>query len=121
LRDGTMKLLDFGAARDLTTDGERSTSMTVKAGYAPEEQYRSKGQQGPWTDEYALCATIYKCITGETPQEALERGHQDLLKPPSALGVYMDPRQEQVLMRGLAVNQENRYGNLEEFAAVLYG
>lgn len=120
LQSGAMKLLDFGAARDLANGGEKSASMTVKAGYAPEEQYRTKGEQGPWTDEYALCATIYKCITGVTPQESLERCHQDQLLPPSALGISLPPAQEQALMRGLAVRQEDRYSSLEGLESALY-
>ena len=110
----TVKLIDFGAARQTTSGGNKSISLMLKPGYAPEEQYRSKGVQGPWTDVYALCATIYKCITGVTPDEANDRLHKDELKTPSQLGVSVEPGFEAALMKGLSVLQENRYQSIEE-------
>ncbi len=118
--DGKMKLMDFGAARDYTDSGEKSLSVMLKHGYAPEEQYRSKGVQGPWTDIYALAGTIYKCITGITPPEAAERIRNDELQRPSALGVAIRPRAEQALMKALAVYAEQRYQTIEEFYQDIY-
>ena len=120
LPDGGVKLMDFGAAREYTNFGEKSLTVVLKHGYAPEEQYRSKGIQGPWTDIYALCATIYKCITGVTPMQSIERGREDTLLWPSQLGVPINPRTEQALMKGLAVLQENRYQNIADLCADLY-
>ncbi|MBP1538708.1 MAG: leucine-rich repeat domain-containing protein [Ruminococcus sp.] len=110
----SVKLIDFGAARQASRDGNRSMSLMLKPGYAPEEQYRSKGVQGPWTDVYALCATIYKCITGVTPDEANDRLHNDELKPPSQMGISVDPRFEAALMKGLSVLQQDRYQSIED-------
>ena len=118
--DGRMKLMDFGAARDYTESGEKSLSVMLKHGYAPEEQYRSKGVQGPWTDIYALAGTIYKCITGITPPEAAERIRNDELQKPSALGVSIRPKAEQALMKALAVYAEQRYQNIDEFYRDIY-
>ena len=110
----TVKLIDFGAARQASREGGKSLSLMLKPGYAPEEQYRSKGVQGPWTDIYALCATMYKCITGITPDEANDRLHKDELKAPSKLGIDVDAGFEAALMKGLSVLQENRYQSIEE-------
>ena len=109
-----VKLMDFGAARDMSADSKKSLSIVLKPGYAPEEQYRSRGIQGPWTDVYALCATIYKCITGITPIDATQRVAEDDLKSPSELGVKIDSNLEKAIMKGLAVFQKDRYQSVAE-------
>ena len=114
LVDGHVKLLDFGAARNVSANANKSLSVMLKPGYAPEEQYRSKGNQGPWTDIYAICATMYKCITGITPDDSTQRVFKDELKTPSALGVIINPTIEAALMKGLAVLQKDRYQNIDE-------
>lgn len=111
LKSGRLKLLDFGAAREVT--GDKSLSVVLKPGYAPEEQYRSKGKQGSWTDVYAMCATIYKCITGVTPDESMQRVFEDELKPPSALGVSIPASQETALMQGLSVKSSDRIQTID--------
>jgi serine/threonine protein kinase len=118
--DGSMKLLDFGAAREFANSGDESMSVMLKHGFAPEEQYRSRGVQGPWTDVYALCATMYKCMTGITPLESNERRISDDVKPPSELGIVIDPAQEAVLMKGMAVLQEDRWQSVSELYGALY-
>jgi len=119
-RDGYVKLLDFGAAREFADSGNKSLSIMLKPGYAPEEQYRSKGKQGPWTDVYALCATLYKVLTGVTPDESANRVHEDEVLPPSALGVAIKPQQEAALMKGMAVLQNDRHQNIQELCDALY-
>ncbi|MBE6713672.1 MAG: PDZ domain-containing protein [Ruminococcaceae bacterium] len=109
---GGLKLLDFGAARDVSADANKSLSVMLKPGYAPEEQYRTHGEQGPWTDIYALCATLYKCITGITPPESNERIFNDTLKRPSELGISIKPEIETALMKGLAVAAADRYQSI---------
>ena len=109
-----VKLIDFGAARNVSVDGNNSLSLMLKPGYAPEEQYRSKGLQGPWTDAYAICATIYRCITGVVPDEANNRIYCDEIKTPSALGINVDATFEHALMKGLSVYYNDRYHSINE-------
>ncbi len=114
-KDGQVKLLDFGAARFATTTHSRSLTVLIKPGYAPEEQYRSRGDQGPWTDVYALAATFYRMITGITPEEALERAVKDTLKPPSKLGVQIGPNTETALLNALNVKIDGRTASAKQF------
>ena len=112
MKDGSLKLMDFGASREVNYEDKRSLSIVLRPGYAPEEQYRSKGNQGPWTDVYALCATMYKCVTGVTPDESMERIFNDELKPPSVYGAKISAQQEQALMCGMAVYQQHRFRDI---------
>jgi serine/threonine protein kinase len=119
--DGQLVLLDFGAARQISTYGEHSNTVNVKHGFAPEEQYRTHGEQGAWTDIYSLCATIYYLTTGAIPQQALERmANQAQLVPPNQLGASFTRKQEKALMKGLSVRGDQRQQNISEFKAELY-
>ena len=121
LPDGRIKLMDFGAARDYTEFGEKSLSIVLKPGYAPPEQYQTHGVQGPWTDIYALCATMYKCITGENPPDAIERVMDDHLKKISAFGIPVLPQIEEAIIKGMSVAAKDRYQNVGDFCEDLYG
>jgi hypothetical protein len=112
-RDGRVKLLDFGAARFAAGEHSRSLSIILKPGYAPEEQYRSRGKQGPWTDVYGLAATLYRAITGTVPPEALDRLDKDDLVAPSRLGIPITAGQEAVLLKALAVKADARYPTMQ--------
>lgn len=108
--DETLKLIDFGSAREYASD----VTMTaiVKGGYAPPEQYMRKGKQGPWTDVYSICATIYEMITGVIPESSIERQNKDKLYPPSSYGCEITPQQEESLMKGLSLDYKRRYQNI---------
>jgi len=121
LPDGRIKLMDFGAARDYTEFGEKSLSIVLKPGYAPPEQYQTHGVQGPWTDIYALCATMYKCITGENPPDAIDRLVDDHLKKISAFGISVSPQIEKAIIKGMSVAAKDRYQNVGDFCEDLYG
>lgn len=118
MRNGSLKLMDFGSARYFTNE-QKEMSVLLKQGYAPEEQYRKNGKQGPWTDVYGLCATMYRCITGNIPEDALDRLRDDNLVPPSKLGVNIPPAMENILLYGLAVFRENRCQRMDELASLI--
>jgi len=116
MEDGSTKLLDFGAAREISQTDIKSLSVILKPGYAPEEQYRSKGR---WTDVYALAATLYKCIVGATPDDAMERMYRDRLPSPAAVDAACPIAISNVIIKGLAVRQADRYQDVASFLADL--
>ena len=118
--NGKVKLMDFGAARDYTESGNKSLSVILKPGYAPPEQYQTHGVQGPWTDIYALCATIYKCLTGITPPDAIARVMDDKFKEPDQLDGKLSPDIKKILWKGMNIFPEERYQDIGEFGEDVY-
>ena len=119
--DGSIKLIDFGAVRGSSAETEMTYTVMLKHGYAPQEQYYTKGNQGPWTDIYSLCATMYKMLTGNVPPNCIERMSEDTYIPPSYSGVAVSEGVEKALAKGLAVNIADRYQNIGELIKDLYG
>ena len=118
-KDGTVKLLDFGAARHSLGNVSRSLDVVLKHGFAPKEQYQRHGRQGPYTDVYSVAATIYYAITGVRPDDAIERLDEDNLPMPSTLGAKITIEQEDALLKGLAVRAEDRYPTMRDFSKAL--
>lgn len=119
LHNGQLKLMDFGCARE--TDTNHTMTVMLTRGFAPLEQYTGYNQ-GPWTDVYALCATMYYCMTGKRPPQALQRETgTDPLIPPTQSGAALSPAQERALLKGMAVNVEDRWQSMAELHDALYG
>jgi serine/threonine protein kinase len=107
--DGTLVLLDLGAAKDLSSAGGQSSFLVAKKGFSPMEQYTQNGHIGPWTDVYAMCATIVYCVTGKLIPDPLERysgSEIDLSE--------FSPDFGQALARGLIISPEKRTQSMEE-------
>ena len=115
--DGGLKLLDFGSARSM--ESGKSMTVLMKQGFSPIEQYRSTGQ-GPYTDIYALAATLYYCVTGVIPPSSADRLEEDTLQSPIALGAALTVQQETALLWALSIQPSARPQSMEEFAAMLY-
>lgn len=119
--DQRLTLIDFGAAREFSTDEEENLTIILKRGYAPEEQYHSGSRQGPWTDLYAACAVLYHMMTNILPQEATARVESDQLTPLRRLpGFTFWESTCAALEKGLQVDPAERYADIPALIKELY-
>ena len=114
-KDGNVKLLDFGSARYSIGDKSKSLDVILKVGYAPKEQYIRRGRQGPYTDVYSCAACMYAAITGYLPPESLERLDKDDIVSITDSGIEIPAWLDYAIMKGLAVQPEDRFQSAEEF------
>ncbi len=122
LENGDLCLLDFGAAKDMFTRGNKDTStIFTTQGYTPIEQYAQTGEMGAWSDVYALSVVCYQCLTGECPPDSLQRAIFDEYKTVGEKGKNIPTDLEEVLKKGLAVKAENRYANMKELEEAMNG
>lgn len=115
---GDPVLIDFGAARQALEAKSRSLTSVVTEGYAPIEQYASTGNQGAWTDIYALGAVAYKCLTGVTPVAATMRLRNDPLEPLAHVAAGRgSPAFLQAIDWALAPDERDRPQTVEDWQA----
>ena len=108
-------LLDFGAARAYVSDETRTMTGIVSQGYSPLEQYSRRSRQGPYTDVYALCATIYHAMTGAVPPPSIERNLDGMpLTPIRKYGVSISETVESAILHGLALKSVDRTQSVKQ-------
>ncbi len=113
VKNGTSKLLDFGAVKSVTPDGSATEHPVIKQGFSPLEMYSSNGLIGPWTDVYALAATILYLIMGIFPDDPPNRLDNDTF--PEKLDKRMSPKQKDVFLKALSIQSKNRYQSVGDF------
>ena len=120
--DGSPVLIDFGSARGEVAQNSRTVSALVKPGYSPFEQYAITGkQQGPWTDIYALAATLYHAATGARPADSPTRITQDELKPAvSAARIAYRPGFLAAIDQALRLKVEERPASVAVWRSALF-
>ena len=121
-RDGSLVLLDFGAARQTSALAEVGMTSIFSPGYSPFEQYRRHGPQGPWSDLYAMGSVLYWCVTGHRPVDAAARVRDDPQQPASVLakGKY-GAAFLQGIDWALTLDEKSRPQSVAEFLPVIAG
>lgn len=112
--DGSAKLIDFGAARNVLGNKSKSLTVVLKPGYAPPEQYSSSGKQGPWTDIYALACTVYFFLTGKKVQDSMSRLGSDSVLPLHKARTDIPKRFSDIIAKAMELDFRKRYQSLEE-------
>jgi len=119
---GEPVLIDFGAARQALGEKSRSITSVFTPGYAPFEQYTSSGKQGPWTDIYALAATLYHGVVGRIPPQATDRIREDAMEPAVRAGAGRYSHGFLAAIdAGLEVFEDRRPQTLAQWRALLTG
>jgi len=121
-QNGRITLIDFGAARSPNVLDERTRTAICKQGFSALEQYSGEGKQGPWTDVYSICATMYYMLTGIVPKNSTERIVDDMVIPLSQMDdILLGQDKKEALMTGMAVKSSERFQNMEALYSALYG
>jgi serine/threonine protein kinase len=120
--DGAPVIIDFGAARDFSARHSRSVTAIATAGYSPPEQYGAGGDNGPWTDLYALGGIAYRFVTGQTPPDSLRRLRNDPYVPAAtAARGRFDETFLHTIDRMLRIEETERPASVDEVRRMLSG
>lgn len=117
LPDGSIRILDLGAAKEFNLQSAASSVHVAKGGFSPMEQYLMQGRSGPWTDVYSLAATIYYALTGVVPPPAVDRMNKDSLRWDLPQLRQVPDNVVQALQKALTVSLKDRTQDMASFAA----
>ena len=120
LPDGSVKILDLGAAKDLSLNSGASSMQVAKSGFSPLEQYTQRGGSGPWTDVYSMAATIYYTLTGKLPPNAIDRLETDTLSWDFPALNRLPAQAREALKKALAVQAKDRTQTMEALEKGLF-
>ncbi len=115
--DGSITVIDFGAARHSTGQETNTLTVLVKNGFAPIEQYSTKGRQGPWTDIYGIACTMYYYLSGVKPADAPSRQLNDTVVPLHRLRHDIPAGYSKVIEKAMSFKADDRYQSIDELVA----
>lgn len=115
-----VKLMDLGAAK-LADSTDDVVDIILKPGYSPTEQYDNSNNIGPWTDIYALGATLYVMLTGVKPDESTNRKINDEVIPPNEINPLLSENLSNAIMKAMALERHMRFKNVNEFLEAING
>lgn len=118
--DGKVKILDLGAAKDLSVNNGASSMQVAKGGFSPFEQYTQRGSSGPWTDVYAMAATVYYTLTGKLPPVATDRVVEDTISWDEPGLKVLSAQALEALQKAMVISAKNRMQSMEELEKGLY-
>ena len=118
--DGKVKILDLGAAKDLSVNNGASSMQVAKGGFSPFEQYTQRGSSGPWTDVYAMAATVYYTLTGKLPPVATDRVVEDTISWEEPGLRALSPQALEALQKAMVISAKTRMQSMEELEKGLY-
>lgn len=113
--DVDVKLIDFGAARRNVEDSDQEKSVLLKPGFAPPEQYSKKGNQGTWTDVYALAASLYYLVSGVIPTDSMSRMQHDDVKSLDKICSDVNPAMATAVTHAMEIDYTKRTRTCTEF------
>lgn len=120
-KDGSLVLIDFGAAKVRNIDSNKMITLVLKKGFSPAEQYNVKSKFAEYTDIYSICASMYYMITGQIPPDATMRIlEDDMPSLVSMEGLDIPVKQSKAIMKGMSVYADTRWQTMEELYDALY-
>ena len=117
---GKVMILDLGAAKDLSVNSGASSMQVAKGGFSPLEQYTQRGGSGPWTDVYAMAATVYYTLTGKLPPVATDRVVEDTISWEEPGLKALSAQALEALQKAMVISAKNRMQSMEELEKGLY-